>query len=302
MLLDSIQRRAIHLVGDDTLTNFLTSLECRRKIGDLSLLDRYSNSFEPSKVGICILRLDEGSQKSLYNSPTIYNLTVIYLTPAELKNATVKKSLDHDMSVVRKSKSDKDDYDFIVVGSGSAGSVIASRLSENPQWRILLLEAGTRANSLTEIPLLAPVFQLTPYNWGYRMERQEGVCNAMEEGVCNWPRGRALGGTSVINYMIYTRGNPGDFERWEGQGNPGWSYDEVIQYYLKSEDCHLGKECQSRYHQNGGYLSIEYPFTTELTNAFIRAVVDVPTAAKPSKYPYKMSTQTVQPSRSYVKR
>ncbi|KAG5900291.1 hypothetical protein JTB14_000818 [Gonioctena quinquepunctata] len=166
---------------------------------------------------------------------------------------------------------DSDEYDFIIVGSGSAGAVIANRLSENPEWKILLLEAGQRANAFTDIPLFAPIFQLTPFNWGYNMEKQEGICNAMEDGICSWPRGRALGGSSVINYMIYTRGNPIDYERWESKGNPGWSYDEVLPYYLKSEDCHLGEICNSPYHKKGGYLSVEYPYASDLTNVFMKA-------------------------------
>ncbi|KAJ8985225.1 hypothetical protein NQ317_018254, partial [Molorchus minor] len=162
-------------------------------------------------------------------------------------------------------------YDFIIVGSGSAGSVLANRLSENPKWKILLLEAGSRPNLFTDVPFAAPVFQLTPYNWGYTMEKQQGFCNAMEEGLCAWPRGRALGGSTVINYVIYTRGNPTDFDRWAARGNPGWSYGDVLPYYLKSENCNLGKECNSRYHQSGGWLSNEYPYATKLTDIFLRA-------------------------------
>nr|XP_023011604.1 glucose dehydrogenase [FAD, quinone]-like [Leptinotarsa decemlineata] len=164
-----------------------------------------------------------------------------------------------------------EEYDFIIIGSGSAGSILANRLSENQDWKVLLLEAGNRANAFTEIPILAPLFQLTHFNWGYNMEKQEGICNAMEDGICAWPRGRALGGTTVINYMIYTRGNPIDYKRWESQGNPGWAYEDVLPFYLKSEDCHLGEPCNSRYHHKDGYLSVEYPFTSKLTSVFLKA-------------------------------
>ncbi|RZC35735.1 GMC oxred N domain containing protein [Asbolus verrucosus] len=104
------------------------------------------------------------------------------------------------------------------------------------------------------------------------MEHQEGVCRAMEEQKCAWPRGKALGGSTVINYNIYTRGNPKDYDKWAEQGNDGWSYDEVLPYFLKSENCNLGiKLCSTRYHNNNGYLHVQYPFKSEITEAFLEA-------------------------------
>lgn len=161
-------------------------------------------------------------------------------------------------------------YDFIIVGSGSAGSVIANRLSEITNWEILLLEAGYPESFLTRFPLLSPILQFTNYNWDYTMEYQENICRAMTNQRCAWPRGKALGGTSVINYMIYTRGNPKDYDRWTSQGNPGWSYREVLPYFLKSENSHL-KEFNPSYHNKGGYLSVEDPFESELTRTFLQA-------------------------------
>ncbi|XP_044261108.1 glucose dehydrogenase [FAD, quinone]-like [Tribolium madens] len=161
-------------------------------------------------------------------------------------------------------------YDFIIIGSGSSGSVVASRLSEVPSWKILLLEAGNAANILTKIPIMAPLFQLTPYNWNYTMEPEPNVCQAMEDQICAWPRGKALGGTSVINYMIYTRGNPIDYEKW-AEVSPGWSYQDVLPYFLKSENCNLGTACTSEYHNTSGPLSVEYPFKSPITDAFLQA-------------------------------
>lgn len=167
-----------------------------------------------------------------------------------------------------------DIYDFIIVGSGSSGSVIASRLSEVPSWKILVLEAGTAGNFFTKVPIMAPAFQLTPYNWNYTMEQEPGVCLGMEDHICAWPRGKALGGTSVINYMIYTRGNPLDYEKW-GEIDPSWSYNNVLPYFLKSENCNLGTECTSKYHNTRGELSVEYPFKSEITDAFLQAGVEL---------------------------
>lgn len=86
-----------------------------------------------------------------------------------------------------------------------------------------------------------------------------------------WPRGRALGGTSIINYMIHVRGNPLDYDQWAAMGNTGWSYNELLPYFKKSEDFNV-KYQDPGYHQKGGYLTVsDVPFKTESVNAFIKA-------------------------------
>lgn len=127
------------------------------------------------------------------------------------------------------------EYDFIVVGSGPGGSSVANRLSENPDWTILLLEAGEPENIFVQIPLLSPLLQQTAYNWGYRSEPQTTACLGMKDRRCTFPRGKSLGGTSSLNFMIHTRGNKLDFDQWAKNGNTGWSYDDVLPYYIKSE-------------------------------------------------------------------
>ncbi|XP_044763996.1 glucose dehydrogenase [FAD, quinone]-like [Coccinella septempunctata] len=92
----------------------------------------------------------------------------------------------------------------------------------------------------------------------------------MVNRVCPWPRGKALGGSTILNYMIYTRGNPEDYRRWS-ERNEGWSYEEVLQYYKKSEDCRLEFEtCTDCFHSSGGYLSVDRPFSSPLTDAFVQ--------------------------------
>lgn len=126
-------------------------------------------------------------------------------------------------------------YDFVVVGAGSGGSAVANRLSENPAWRVLLLEAGSAEGILSQIPVLVSFFQLTEFNYGYKVEPQKNCCLGMKNRQCPWPRGKCLGGTSAINYMIHTRGNRIDYDTWERLGNRGWAYKDVLHYFKKSE-------------------------------------------------------------------
>ncbi|XP_044763966.1 glucose dehydrogenase [FAD, quinone]-like isoform X2 [Coccinella septempunctata] len=159
-------------------------------------------------------------------------------------------------------------YDFIIVGSGPAGSVIANRLSEIPEWKVLLIEAGDYETNFMDVPLAAPVFQYSKYNWEYYAEYQPKMFEGLMGGRMHWPRGKALGGTSTINYMIYTRGNPVDYNKWASQGNPGWSYNEVLPYFLKSERARLS-ERDPDVHNNDGLLGVENVYKSRLLDAFI---------------------------------
>lgn len=112
-------------------------------------------------------------------------------------------------------------YDFIIIGGGSAGAVLASRLSEIPDWTVLLIEAGPDETYLSEVPLVFPALQQSDLDWKFQTEKSDNYCLAMNNGRCNWPRGKALGGSSVINAMLYVRGNRKDYDQWESFGNPG---------------------------------------------------------------------------------
>ncbi|XP_063833146.1 glucose dehydrogenase [FAD, quinone]-like isoform X1 [Ostrinia nubilalis] len=164
------------------------------------------------------------------------------------------------------------EYDFIIVGAGSAGSALASRLTENKKVTVLLIEAGKPEMLLTDIPAMAPYFQATDYTWQYYMEPQPGVCMGMENERCFWPRGKAVGGTSVINYMIYTRGRPQDWDRIAADGNYGWSYNEVLEYYKKSEKASLDGLENNPYRNKDGVMPVEFvPKRTKLIKAFLEA-------------------------------
>lgn len=168
------------------------------------------------------------------------------------------------------------DYDFIIVGAGSAGSVVASRLSENENWNVLLLEAGGDETEISDVPLMAGYLQLSKLDWKYKTEPSGKACLAMKGGRCNWPRGKVLGGSSVLNYMLYLRGNRHDYDNWELMGNEGWSFKDILYYFKKSEDNLNPYLIKSSYHGSGGPLTVgEAPYHTPLAAAFIEAGVEL---------------------------
>ncbi len=142
-------------------------------------------------------------------------------------------------------------FDYIIVGAGSAGCVIANRLSADKNARVLLIEAGSKdKNPLFRLPMLmGKLFQSGLYNWRYHTE-PEPYLNGRS---LYWPRGKVLGGTSTINGMIYVRGNRSDYDRWAQMGLPGWSYDDVLPAFRRSEG-HI--ERQDEFHNTDGEQTV----------------------------------------------
>lgn len=167
------------------------------------------------------------------------------------------RAADHSVSISRNDW--ENEYDYIIVGGGSSGAVLANRLSEDEDKRVLLLEAGGSENILSDIPLAAATLQMTPIDWAYQTEPQEASCFGLVNRRSRWPRGRVLGGSSVLNYMLYIRGNKRDYNRWAAEGADGWSWPEVFPYFLKSEDNRDEHIASNGYHGTGGYLTVQTP-------------------------------------------
>ncbi|XP_063988386.1 glucose dehydrogenase [FAD, quinone]-like [Diachasmimorpha longicaudata] len=162
------------------------------------------------------------------------------------------------------------DYDFVIVGAGPGGSTLANRLSENQNWRILLLEAGKQEGILNQIPMLS--FINSEYDWRYNSEPQKKACLGLSDRRCPIPKGKSLGGTTTINGMVYSRGHKLDFDIWAAQGNYGWSYDEVLPYFKKSERANLNEPVDESYHGKDGNVHVQNaPWRTPLTGAFLEA-------------------------------
>jgi choline dehydrogenase len=142
-------------------------------------------------------------------------------------------------------------YDYVIVGAGSAGCVLANRLSEDPDVQVLLLEAGPpdRHPNIKIPAAFANQFH-TKLDWDYETEPEPHV----DRRRLYVPRGRALGGSSSMNAMLYVRGRPLDYDLWERQGAPGWGWPEVLPYFLRSEDNARGA---SEFHASGGELRVE---------------------------------------------
>lgn len=158
-------------------------------------------------------------------------------------------------------------YDYIVVGAGSAGAILAARLSEDPDTRVLLLEAGPpNRHPWLHVPVgFTRNFANPRYNWKYATEPEPGLNGRS----IYTPRGKTLGGSSSINGMIYLRGVPADFDHWRQMGNAGWSYDDVLPYFRKLEsfdggdDLHRGRD--------GPVQVTVAAWRNELTDAFVAA-------------------------------
>lgn len=163
-----------------------------------------------------------------------------------------------------------EEFDYVIVGAGSAGCVLASRLTEDPNITVCLLESGGPDKSLfIHAPAGFVAMVATSYNnWAYDTVPQQHLNNRL----CYQPRGKTLGGSSSINAMLYVRGNRWDYDHWASLGNPGWSYDDVLPYFKRAENNET--HGNSDYHGAGGPLNVaELRTPSAVSKSFIDAAV-----------------------------
>ncbi|MEQ8836019.1 MAG: GMC family oxidoreductase N-terminal domain-containing protein, partial [Lacipirellulaceae bacterium] len=167
---------------------------------------------------------------------------------------------------------DIEKFDYVVVGAGAAGCIVASRLSEDGRNRVLLLEAGPRDTALgLKMPAAFGVAKMMlPFKWGFETEPEPGLVNRR----LPLRMGRVIGGSSSVNGMCYHRGHPGIYDHWENLGCSGWGYSDVLPYFLKAETNHAR---QDEFHGQEGPMHItagddsESGFSNELDEAFINS-------------------------------
>jgi choline dehydrogenase len=160
-------------------------------------------------------------------------------------------------------------HDYVIIGAGTAGCVLAARLTEDPSVSVLLLEAGPadRAREIG-VPIAFSKLFKSEYDWDYTTEPQK----QLNERECYWPRGRVLGGSSSINAMIYIRGNRADYDAWRDAGNDGWGFDDLLRFFRRSENNSRG---ESAWHGVGGPVDVQdLRYRSRITDASVTAALE----------------------------
>ncbi|GFR31741.1 glucose dehydrogenase [Trichonephila clavata] len=195
--------------------------------------------------------------------PTPYVST--HLLPLILLSMMTQKHTPVPTNIIKES------YDYVIVGGGVAGSVVATRLSEKECVSVLLLEAGKPPPKSTDIPAAARSFIGTDLDWQYLTAPQKHTGRGLINNKVSWPSGKTIGGSSVLNSMLYLRGNRHNYDDWEKQGATGWSYKDVLPYFKKMETNVNFDYVKNGYHGVKGPVTVTKP---RYDSPLKRAVLD----------------------------
>lgn len=193
-------------------------------------------------------------------------LEAFFRTQCDIIDPCRRPRIDHG----RPSTFDDAVYDFIVIGAGAAGAAVASRLSANKAYQVLLIEAGGQELVARQVPAFFRIYLRSPVDWQYKTQRNQH--SFMGNRTQTMVRGKSLGGSTAINGMLYMRGTRDDYDAWERLGNRGWRYDDVMPYFLRAEDHQQIDQVGRLYHATGGPVAVsEYPYASQTVKDFMRA-------------------------------
>ncbi|XP_065205423.1 glucose dehydrogenase [FAD, quinone]-like [Planococcus citri] len=173
-------------------------------------------------------------------------------------------------------KTTDESFDFIIVGAGVSGSILAGRLSENPNHKVLLLEAGPEEPLGPSVPYFSNSALDTSVDWKFETVPQKKAC-LKTGGICKWPRGKMICGTACMTGLMYTRGSRQIYDSWAQQGNTGWSYDDILEYHKRAENNTQSQDkIDPEYHGFDGPMHVgNFPYLPKVAQLMLEAAQEV---------------------------
>ncbi|XP_054709549.1 glucose dehydrogenase [FAD, quinone]-like [Uloborus diversus] len=266
-------------LGDSSVLNAMIYIRGNRHLYD-DLAAHEATGWSYKDVLHYFKKMENNRNADVASSGTKMNYSPqrVYSTP--VSNSTLLPLLL--LSLARQKHSPKvatkirTEYDYVIVGGGAAGSVVANRLSEVSCVNVLLLEAGPSPPILSEVPAFTQDTSFTKYDWNYVTTPQKNTGRGLIGRQLIYPRGKTLGGTTISSGMIYSRGNPHNYDDWAAEGAKGWSYKDVLPYFKKFEDNRNADVVSNGYHAVGGPVTVQRPrYRGEIKIPLIKSAIEM---------------------------